>query len=91
MIDAEEVQERTGGARIRIYEDQERDNLPSMQLLGRSKYRKRVRMERVLIEFLNDLQNKLLDYSPEDELQVFCEHQRDLVLWCAHPRLGTTS
>ena len=46
----EEVQQRTGVARIRIYEDQERDNLPSMQLLGRSKYRKRVRMERVLIE-----------------------------------------
>ena len=69
--DEEDVQTKTGGTRLVIYEDEERDNRPTLKMLGRSKYRKLAKMDRELLVFLNDLQHKVLEYIPEEELQVY--------------------
>ena len=80
-----DVQTKTGGTRLVIYEDEERDNRPTLKMLGRSKYRKLAKMDRELLVFLNDLQHKVLEYIPEEELQVYTEHHRNKVTFRANP------
>ena len=81
---SEEVETRTGGTMLRMYYDEERDDLATFRILGRSKHRSAV-WPTELCEFMNHLQDKVIDHIPWKELQVFTEHHRDDVKWHAHP------
>ena len=76
---------RTGGTRIKIYEDRNRNNKPRAKVLGRSKNKGNTKILPEVIDFLNDLQNLVLPFIPQADLPVFTEHKRDHVLFRAHP------
>ena len=82
---AAEVVIKTSGARMRVFEDEENDNRPTFQLLGRSKTKAQAWMIKDVTIFLCELQNKVIDCIPQEELQVWTEHQRDSVVFRAHP------
>ena len=74
---------RTGGTKIRIYEDA--NKAPSFEVLGTSKYRHKTKWIKSVYEFINDLQNLLKDDLPDKQLLVQTEHQRADIRWRAHP------
>ena len=76
---------RTGGTRIKIYEDEDNDNEPTFKILGRSKSANRTTWIEEVVDFLNELQNLVIQCIPEADLPVLTEHQRDKVIWRAHP------
>ena len=76
---------RTGGTRIKIYEDRKRNNKPRAKVLGRSKNKGNTKILPEVIDFLNDLQNLVLPFIPQADLPVFTEHKRDHILFRAHP------
>jgi hypothetical protein len=81
----EEVETRTGGTRIRIFEDKENGNKTKFKVLGRSKTAGATLWPGEVVDFLNELQKKVVDYIPWMELPVLTEHQRDDVIWRGHP------
>lgn len=87
---ADEVEIYTGGTRLRIYYDEERGNLPTFKILGRSKSKVGVVWPNELCEFMNQLQDKVIPYIPWKELQVLTMHQRDDVIWHGHPNYRGT-
>ena len=82
---SDELQIRTGGTRIRIFEDSDLDDEPSFQILGRSMHKRNTRWSTQLVAFLNDLQKLVIDYIPEKELPVLTEHKRGDVMFRGHP------
>jgi hypothetical protein len=86
----EEPETRTGGTRIRIFEDEEKDNEARFKILGRSKTADEAVWPSEVVDFLNELQNKVIDHIPWKELPVLTEHQRDDVLWRGHPNYRGT-
>ena len=83
--DYQEVETRTGGTRLRMYYDEERDGLATFKILGRSKSRETAIWPTELCEFMNHLQDKVINHIPWNELQVYTEHHRDDVKWHGHP------
>ena len=81
----EEVETRTGGTRIRIFEDKENGNETKFKVLGRSKTADATLWPGEVVDFLNELQKKVVDYIPWMELPVLTEHQRYDVIWRGHP------
>ena len=73
---AESIQIRTGGTRIKIFEDPNMNNEPSFDILGRSQNKAKTNWSRQVVRFLNDLQNLVIDYIPQPFLPVFTEHKR---------------
>ena len=83
--DAQEVKTHTGGTRLRMYYDEERDDLATFKIMGQSKSRQTSIWLMELCEFMNHLQDKVINHIPWKELQVYTEHQRDDVKWRGHP------
>ena len=86
----EELETTTGGTRIQIFQDEERDNAARFKVLGRSKSKDEAIWPAEVVEFLNELQNKVIDHIPWKELQVLTEHHRDGVIWRGHPNFRGT-
>ena len=75
---------RTGGTRIKIFENEDKDNEPSFEVLGRGKASKTQWLMDIVV-FLNDLQNLVMEFIPQRNLPVYTEHQRDEFMFRAHP------
>ena len=75
----------TGGTQIRIYEDEEDDDKPSFEILGRSKYKHKTKMDIHLIDWLNALQNLLWENGVDQDLPVLTEHRRGANVFRGHP------
>ena len=86
----EELETRTGGTRIRIYEDEENGNETTFKVLGRSTTADDSVWPNEIVDFLNELQNKVIDHIPWRELPVLTEHHRDDVIWRGHPNYRGT-
>lgn len=81
----QEIKISTGGTRIRIHEDYDNDNEPEFAVLGKSKKRKESVWPAEIVRFLNDLQNKVIPYTPQLVLPVLTEHRRGDAIFRAHP------
>ena len=74
-----------GGTKIRVYEDERNGNKASFKILGRSKHKQSATWSRDIKEFLNNLQNLVIDHIPTKHLTVFTEHTREGVTFRGHP------
>ncbi len=74
----------TGGARIRVFYDQ-KDARTTFEMITRAKSKDKTRMNSNLVDFLVDLQDKVVDSTPEKDLQIFTNHKRGEHTWNAHP------
>ena len=83
--EAKNEEVRTGGTRIRIFEDEENDNKPAFELLSRSKHKDSTTWPQEVVDFLNDLQNLASDHIPELELPVLTLHEVGTQKYHAHP------
>lgn len=81
----EPLKVRTGGTRIKIFEDEEDDNRPSFTMGGRSKHKNSTVWMQDVIDFLNGLQNLLYVPSKTRCLPVYTEHQRGEHIFRGHP------
>lgn len=74
----------TGGARIRVFYDQE-DDRSTFEMITRAKSKDKTKMNGNLVDFLVELQDKVADSTPEMDLQIFTNHKRGEHMWNAHP------
>ncbi len=74
----------TDGARIRVFRDEDTDE-KVFKLLSRSKRKDKTTLSFDLLDFLVELQDKVIDFLPDDFLQVFTRHKRDGQIFHAHP------
>ena len=73
----------TDDAKIAVFRDDE--DAPCFEMLTKSKYAGKTSMNIDLLEFLLDLQDKILEHSPAHELSIFTRHKRDGVTFHGHP------
>jgi hypothetical protein len=87
----EEIEIRTGGTRIRIFEDSDEEGTPVYQMLSRSKslQDKTVWVQEAVI-WLNDLQNLVAEFIPDPYLQVLTEHKRGGTVFYGHPNFRSS-
>ena len=84
--EAEETQVFTGGTRISVFEDPERDNEPSFSVLSRSqKLKEETRWGVDILTFLIDLQTLVSSHLPTGMLSVLTLHKRDKHIFHGHP------
>jgi hypothetical protein len=76
---------KTGGTRIKIYEDPDDNMEAAFAILGKSKKKDDTTMLQSVLDFLNELQNKVLPFIHDKELQVFTEHKRGDIIFRGHP------
>ncbi len=74
-----------GGTRIEVFLDEERDNEPSFRVLGKSKHAEKTELIPDALEFLIDLQDLI-----GTRLQIYTEHNREGVMFRAHPNYRGT-
>ena len=82
--EAEDVETRTGGTRIHVFEDEENGGEPSFQFLSRSKTIHKGTWNIEIIAWLNELQNLVMEYTPGD-LPIYTEHKRGDQYFRGHP------
>lgn len=87
----EDIEIRTGGTRIRIFEDSDEEGTPVYQMLSRSKslQDKTVWVQEAVI-WLNDLQNLVAEFIPDPYLQVLTEHKRGGTVFYGHPNFRSS-
>ena len=85
--DAVPTETRTGGTRIEVYEDEDMDDEPSFRILGRSAAALgKTKWSSDVVEFLNELQNMIVDNTVNKKLAIFTEHKRGDVIFRGHPK-----
>ena len=83
----EPVEIKNGDTKIRVGINE--DGVSEFILGGKSKYKERTRWSNDLVQFLNDLQDVLLErLGVEHELQIFTVHNRGDQLFRGHPNFG---
>ena len=76
----------TGGSRIRIFEDSDNEHTPSFEMLSRSKtQQEKTVWVQEAVDWLNTLQNLVIEFIPEPHLQVLTEHRRGETVFYGHP------
>ena len=82
---------RTGGSRIRIFEDSDNEHIPSFEMLSRSKtQQKKTVWVQEAVDWLNALQNLVIEFIPEPHLQVFTQHKRGETVFYGHPNFRSS-
>ena len=77
---------RTGGTKIKVYEDPDEEGQPAFHMCGRSKYKDSTKLDRQLLQFLYDLQNTIWEHTnTEAYLPVLSEHTRGDNVFRGHP------
>lgn len=76
---------RTGGTRLHVFEDEERDGKPSFEVLGRSKFIDKTKLDYEALHFLNELQNLMRERVEDAYLPVLTEHRRGETVFRGHP------
>jgi hypothetical protein len=85
--EAAPIETRTGGTRIEVYEDEDMDDEPSFQILGRGAGAStKTKWSSELVVFLNELQNLIVDNTGNKKLLIFTEHKRGDVMFRGHPK-----
>ena len=83
--DGEGTSVRTGGTKIRVFEDEDNDNQLTTKILGKSKWKDKTRMMLEVVQFLGDLQQLVAPHWQEEYLPIFTEHTRGDTTFRGHP------
>ena len=81
----EELIVTTGGTKIHVFEDPDDDDAPSFRMLGRSKHAPETVWVQDVINFLVDLQNKVLAHIPQTHLPICTQQKRGNHTFYGHP------
>ena len=81
----EPLEVRTGGTRIKIFEDEENEGVGAFWLEGRSIHKESTVWSQEAVDFLFNLQELLKDHLGKGGLSVFTEHQRGENIFRGHP------
>ena len=77
---------RTGGTKIKIFEDPDEEGQPAFHMCGRSKYKGSTRLDHHLLQSLFNLQNVIWEHTNTDAfLPVLSEHSRGGNVFRGHP------
>ena len=74
----------TDDSRIKVYFDEE-EGVNSFQLLSKSKFADKTMMNIHLLDFLIELQDKVIEHIPEQFLQIYTRHRRGKEIFHGHP------
>ena len=86
QLEAQATLVDTGGSRIRVFEDPDRNNRPSFTMLTRSpRLKKETKWGIEIRTFLVGLQNKARKHLPRGELPIFTLHKRGAHIFHGHP------
>ena len=83
--DSSEMQIRTWGTTIQVFENEEDDMKPAFQFVTSSRTMENCSWNTDLITFLNDLQNLVNPYIMERFLPIKTDHQRGKTIFRGHP------
>ena len=81
---APEVKTFTGNTRIEVSWDEE-NNVPTYQMMSRSKYASKTRMDIAALQFLWELKQLLDSEHPTASMEICTEHRRDKTIFHGHP------
>ena len=82
---------RTGGTRIRVFEDEEQEGEPAFRVLSRSKSMiESTVWVTEIVDLLNDLQNLVAEHTPEPHLPIMTQHQRGATRFHGHPNFRSS-
>ena len=82
---SDDMEIKTFGTRIQVFEDEEDDFSPSFRFLSRSGTVSDCSWNNEVIVFLNNLQNLVISYIPEPFLPIRTEHRRGKTIFRGHP------
>ena len=81
---------QTGGTRIKVFEDEEKEGEVSFRILSRSKTQANTVWVTEVVEFLNDLQNLVLEHINEPFLPILTMHKRGSNTFYGHPNFRSS-
>jgi hypothetical protein len=79
-----EIIVKTGDTKIQVFRDED-DGSANYKLLTRSKNADKTSWNASLVEFLVELQAKVLDQLPINSMQICTQHKRDAQIYRGHP------
>ena len=79
------LQIRSGGTRLKVFEDPDHPGQASFEILSSSERMQKTSMIAQLVDFLYDLQAAVIDHIVEPCLPILTEHKRGDQMFCGHP------
>jgi hypothetical protein len=86
--DDEELVVTLRGTQIKVFEDRENGNEPSFTVLGKSLNKNKSTWINGIVDFLVDLQKKVIQYLPVNDLPIFTEQKRGNCIFRGHPNFA---
>ena len=88
----EELRVRTGGTRIKVYEDvtDKNQTVAMFEMLSRSATQQNSVWSQEVIDFLNSLQNLVIEHIPDSFLPIMSQHQRGSHTFYGHPNFRSS-
>jgi len=90
--EATDLHVRTGGTRIKVYEEVDDMNQTAVmfEMLSRSSTQRNTVWGQEVIDFLNDLQNLVIQHIPNLFLPIMTQHQRGSHTFYGHPNFRSS-
>lgn len=91
-LEEEDLYVCTGGTRIKVYEEVDNRNQISakFEMLSRSSTQQNTVWSQEVVDFLNDLQNLVIEYIPDLFLPIMTQHQRGPHTFYGHPNFRSS-